>query len=131
MTEQISDIYKEACKRNVQFKTKVGTINVPDLWNISLTDLNELTMARAKQLREREELSFLKAPSKKDTEEELQFLILKSVIEDRLADKEALEHELWVKKRKEQLLSLMEGKKLDALKELPLEELEKELNKLG
>lgn len=128
----MSDIYKRASQLSLRFNTPQGLLSVDDLWRIPLqsikgnTSLDEISKALNKQLKSSDEdFSLIDSTKKTDSKIQLQFDIVKDVIETRLAERDIKAREKSEAERKQKILSIIADKKDKQLLDMPLEELEK------
>lgn len=129
----MENLFERASKYKLRFKTDGrpnGQISVEDLWDLSLEALDKLAKALNKQKKESEEESFIKKPSKASTLLNLQFDIVKHVIEVKLVEEEEAKTRAQKAAKKAQLLDLIGRKELQSLENKSIEELTKELEAL-
>jgi hypothetical protein len=124
------NIFEQATRSKIRFISPKGIITTEDLWDLSLLSLNSLAKALYRTVKESEEISFIDAKSKADTETELRFSIVKSIIDTKLTEKEFQRLATVAADRKKLLLSILESKQQDALQGMSQEELLKELEAL-
>lgn len=131
------NIFERAARTKLRFASAVGNLNTEQLWDLPLTtkgnrvSLDNLAKSVNRDLKEVEEESFVETPSKSDSEMRLRLDILKYIIADKLARKEAADKRAEKAAEKDKLLRLLERKQEAALEELSAEELEARLAALG
>lgn len=128
MEERQVNIFEQATRKALRFRTKVGLITTEDLWGLSLPALDQVAKDVRRQLRDTEE-SFIEE-NKKDANVELAFDVVRHVITSKLAERD---ERLRAKERAEQrqrLLSILERKQDAALEAKTIEEIQKELDAL-
>ena len=106
-----------------------GMISCEDLWDLSLDDLDRLAIDLKKTLDERE-VSFIKTPRVSNTDDQLRFNIVKSVIDVKLQEKEIKEDRVKKEAEKVRIQALIAEKENEKLKDTSLEELKKKLMEL-
>lgn len=127
------NIFERAARTKLRFSSVVGDLSTEQLWDLPLTakgsrvSLDNLAKAVNRELKSSEEESFVETPSKADSEMRLRLDILKHIIADKLARKEAADKRAEKAAEKEKLLRLLERKQEEALEELSAEELEARL----
>jgi hypothetical protein len=126
----MENLFERASKYKLRFKMTNGQLSVEDLWDLSLEYLDKLAKALNKQKKESEEESFIKKPSKASTLLNLQFDIVKHVIEVKLVEEEEAKTRAQKAAKKAQLLELIGRKELQSLESKSIEELTKELETL-
>lgn len=123
-------MFQQAARLKLRFKTSKGLVTVEDLFDFPLTALDALAKTLRKRVQDNNLESFIAPHQKKDKVLELQFEIVKHIITTRLAEVEAAENAELKRQKRAKIISLIEDKKDDALKESSLEELTALLNNL-
>lgn len=121
-------IFKKATRQRTRFNTQRGQLTVEDLWQLSLEELNSIAMRVNKDLKDESEESFISEVTPASTELKLKLEILKSIIDTRLAEREASQNRIKTEQRKARIREMLAKKDDEALGELSREELEAELN---
>ena len=116
-------IYKRALKKGLRFKSTLGILNTEDLFNLTLEQLDNIAIQVNKQLKEKEEGSFIKSKTTETTDLTLRLDILKDVIETKLADKEIAEKAAATRARNERIKELIAQKQDSELADKDIEEL--------
>jgi len=132
------DIFEQASRQALRFPSPVGHLTTEQLWDLPLTGQTEGranldSMARAfhSELKSLEEVSFVDVrPNPRKAELELQFEIVKHIIDVKLAERDAAKRAVEARERKELLLATLASKQKDALAAMSEEELKAELGKL-
>jgi hypothetical protein len=121
------NIFEEASRKKLRFSVPKGTMNVEDLWDLSLEDLDNIAKGINRQLKAADEESFITTRSKENTIENLRFDVILHVITVKMAEvsKKKLAKER--SEKRAQLKELIEKKLRSAQEEKSIEELEKEL----
>lgn len=122
-------IFAQATKNKLRFKVSNGILSTEDLWDLSLVTLNDLARALSKELKNAEE-SFIEEKSPTDKTLELKFNVVKSIIDDKLADRNAAREKSLKQARRRELLSILNEKDTESLRAKTREELLTELENL-
>lgn len=123
-------MFEKASKLKLRFSTTRGAITTEDLWDLPLTSANGVSLdgiakALNKQVKESEEESFVVAKSNKSSILELQFEIVKHIINVRLDENARRKDLAAAKAQKEKILSVIEAKQDEELLGKSLDELKK------
>ena len=124
------DLFQEATRLKLRYQTSKGSINTEDLWELSLTSLNDLAKELNKQCRELEEESFIDEKSSNDKRLEIAFELVKYIIRYKLNEKNNQQIEKERLTKKEQLISLLRTKEEQELTQLSMEQIKEMLNNL-
>lgn len=119
--------FQQATRVKLRFQTDKGPLTVEQIWDLPLTTLDMMAVAIEETL-DKSTKSFL---TKKDEEQALRFEILKTVIEVRVKEHEDAANSKAIAEKKQTLLQLIDEKKADSLKNMSIEDLQKELEKLA
>jgi hypothetical protein len=121
------DIFEIASKKKTRFATTRGVLASEDLWALSLENLDSMARALNKQIKDLDEESFINKKSTASTELNLQFAIIKRVIEVKLeeADKKKLAKER--SEKRAQLTELIGKAEQSELEKKSISELRAEL----
>jgi hypothetical protein len=123
-------MYKKALRTKLRFSTTKGKLTTEDLFDLSLTDLNNLAIALDKKLSETPRKSFISDIAPDTQEDELRFNIVKDVITLKLAERNAAQNAKEKAAEKAQLLEILHRKKNEALENLSVAEIEAKLASL-
>ena len=126
----MNEMFINASRLKLRFKTSVGSLLIEDLWDVTLESLNTLAKSLNKELKEAQEESFIGTKSKANAILELKFEIVKFVIKVKLEEAETKKNAAEKKAIKEKIMELINRKKDEALSSKSIEELEAELNTL-
>ena len=124
MTEQIN-LFETASKQKLRFQTAKGLLNTEDLWDLSLTTLNDLAKSLSKQVKEAGEENFIEVKSSANEKLETMFEIVKHIIKVKLTERETLKVAKENAIKKAEILELIHQKKNESLASMPVEELER------
>lgn len=128
-------MFEKASRLKLRFDTPAGVLSVEDLWDLPLTsraghaNLDDIAKDLSRQVSSQEE-SFVEKPAPKKKGLDLAFEIVKHVIKIRLEERDALKAAEAKKARKTKILEIMARKQDQALEEMDMADLEKELEGL-
>jgi hypothetical protein len=118
----MSDLFKIAVKNKYRFIDK-GVQTVEDLWDLSVEELDKIYKTlKTKQKGEAEE-SLLATTSKEDKELNNKIEIIKTIVADKLSDKEKSIKAAERRAKNRRILEIMADKQEDELKSKSLDEL--------
>jgi hypothetical protein len=118
----MSDLFKIAVKNKYRFTYK-GVQTVEDLWDLSVEELDKIYKTlKTKQKSEAEE-SLLATTSKEDKELNNKIEIIKTIVADKLSDKEKSIKAAERRAKNRRILEIMADKQEDELKSKSLDEL--------
>lgn len=120
-------IFERATRNKIRFVSNKGLLSTEDLFDLSLTSLDNIAKSVNKQIKAESEESFIEQKSRASSELELQLDILKFIIADKLATQEANRKRAETNAKKSQIEDIILRKKSKELEDLPVEELEKML----
>lgn len=123
-------MYKKALRAKLRFSTTKGKLTTEDLFDLSLTDLNNLAIALDKKLSETPRKSFISDIAPDTQEDELRFNIVKDVINLKLAERNAAQNAKAKAAEKAQLLEILHRKQNEALENLSVAEIEAKIAEL-
>jgi len=122
-------LFEVATREKLRFPFK-GLISVEDLWDLSLTNLDEVFKSlKAKEKRVNEE-SLLSSKTKEDTILDVQIEIVKHIFQTKKEEAAAKLLEKENKEKVQKLLRIKEQKENQALMDMSLEDIDKEIAKL-
>jgi len=143
------DLFERAARRRLRFPTQGGIFSVEDLFQLDLVSsrTNKPSLDRLaievhrelktyeevhRELKTYEEISFVETtkPNERKTELQLQFDILKYIIEAKKAEALAAENREKKRQLKNQLIEALASKQDDAIKSMSAEEIQAKLNEL-
>ena len=125
----MNKMFEYATRNKLRFPFK-GSISVEDLWDLSLANLDEVFKALNARVKKVNEESLLSSKSKEDEVLEVQIEIVKYIFltKKEEADAKVLEREK--KEKLQKLLRIKEQKQNQALMDMSLDDLDKEIAKL-
>lgn len=126
----MDNIFEYASRKQLRFQVAKGNLNTEDLWDLSLESLDLIAKAINKKLKESDEESFINKKTTANTELNVQFEIVKHIIDVKLAeaDRKKLAKDRAAKRA--QLLDFIGKKELTALESKSLDDLRAELAQL-
>lgn len=123
-------IFEYATRNKVRFPYK-GSISVEDLWDLSVTDLDQIFKTLNAKLKQSQEESLLDIKTKEKKVLDIQIAIVRYIVSVKLEEKEARKKEAAKKEQKQKIMSIIAEKKEEALKNNSIEELQKMLDELN
>ena len=128
-------MFEKASKMKLRFVSKRGYLSTEDLWDIPLTDgadlsLDNLAKALNREMKLREEESFVVQKSSADSTLELKLDIVKHIIQVKLKDMKNAEDKVINTTKIQKLQSAIMRKESESLENQSLAELMKKLKKL-
>ena len=129
------EMFEQALRNKFRFSTVKGEVSTEDLWDMPLTsrnnfDLDTVAISLAKQVSETSEMSFVKTTTTASKLLKDKLEVVKYVITTKMAEAEAKESAKVKETEREFLKSVLQEKKVDAVKGLSVEELEARLAQL-
>lgn len=123
-------MFKKASKLKLRFATTKGHVTTEDLWDLPLTNLDDLVKDLNKAVKEGGEESFITKRSRVSTILDLKFSIIKQIIKDKLEEAERKENETANKTKKDKILEIIEDKENEGLRDESIATLKKMAKKL-
>ena len=130
------DMFERASRLRLRFETPRGLLSVEDLWllplesKISNPNLDDIARFYFRQLESKENVSFVRKEDKTDETTQLQFDVVKYVIDVRLEEADKAKKEADTAARKQKLLAIIADKEDEGLKGKSIEELMELVNQL-
>lgn len=107
-----------------------GSIQVEDLWDLSLTSLDGIFKSLNSQIKHSQEESLLETRNKEDEETLTKIEIVKHVVSVKLAENEKRKKAKERKEQRAKIMEIMSNKQDESLQNKSLEELSAMLNEL-
>jgi len=123
-------MFEKATRMKLRFTTEKGYVSVEDIWDMPLTQLDELAKSLNKKLKESAEESFIKVKSNDDKVIALEFEIVKHVISVKLDETDKAIKARANKEQRDRLLNKLAEKQDAELDDLSTEEIKKMIKKL-
>jgi hypothetical protein len=123
-------MFELASRKKLTFNVAKGVISVDDLWDLSLESLDDIAKKLHKEIKEADEVSFIKTSTNTNQLTELRFNIVKRVIEVKLEEAELRKDRKAKSERKAAILKILATKQDEALQAKSTDELLKELEDL-
>lgn len=127
MSNSIDNQFIRASRKKLRFITNKGSLQVEDLWDLSLTSLDLLAVDLDEKVQKLGRKSFLTATVRDTNDLQLQFDLVKFVIDTKVAEKEAAKERDSKEARKSFLKDLLEKKQLNALEGLSEAEIQAQI----
>lgn len=121
------DIYKNASKQKLRFKTSKGNLSTEQLWDLSLNELDALAVSLEEETDKTAKKSFLTETSTKNQTAKLRFDIVLDVLETKVKARDTALKAAETKARNQKIMSLIQDKEDESLKEKSVDELKKML----
>ena len=115
-------MFEQAARLKLRFNHK-GMCSVEDLWDISLTSLDEIFKGLNKQIKLTNEESLLTTKSKMTKILILRMNIVKYIVKVRLKEQIEKESDLKRSEKKQEILGVIKDKQSEGLKNMPLDDL--------
>lgn len=126
----MDNIFEKAAKQKLRFETSKGLLATEDLFDLSLNSLDTLAKATNKKLKEESEESFITTKTTKNTENELKLELLKYVIEYKINLAERSKARADRRAELEVLETLVREKKVEAVKSMSIDDIQKKILEL-
>ena len=123
-------MFEFATKTKMRFPFK-GMISVEDLWDLNVRDLDTVFKTLNAQVKKSQEESLLATKSKEDEILSVQIEIVKHIVNVKLAEAEAKQHNKALKEQKQKIMEILSAKQDEALQNKSVEELKAMLEELG
>ena len=117
------NIFEQAVRLKLRFSTSKGVCSTEDLFDMKLEPLDKLAQAFHKRLQDGCSISFITTVNPEDKMNQLQFDIVKYVIDLKLAAIETQKAAVARKAQKQEILGLINTKKSEAMAGKSIEEL--------
>jgi hypothetical protein len=124
-------MFEKALKQKLRFDTSKGSISTEDLWDLSLASLNEIAKEVNKKIKASEEESFIDTKTTTSTKDQLKLEVLKFVIADKIATRDAYKARAEKQAQVAKIKSLIANKADEQLANASLEELSAMLAQVG
>lgn len=122
-------MFEKASRLKLRFETSKGLVTVEDLWDLPLSsstgkaNLDDVARSLHNQLKNEEDISFVKPETKDNMPMKLGFEIVKHIISVKLSEKSAREQVEANREKKQKIMSIIEQKQDTALSAMSIEEL--------
>lgn len=122
-------MFDTATRLKLRFESNKGLLSVEQVWDLSLTALNEMAKSLSRQVKaaETDEEDFIGTKSNVDSELQLRFDVVKHIIGVKLKERDDSKDAAERKASNQAILELIQRKKQQELEGLSIEELEKRL----
>lgn len=126
----MSNIFEKALREKLRFNIHNGVCATEDLWTLKLTTLNDIAKQLYKTLNDDKDISFISESTKENEIIQLQFDIVKHIIDTKLEEAKAEKDRQENYQTKQKLLEIIAKKKDEKLQDMSIEELEKQVANL-
>lgn len=124
-----TNIFEYATRNKVRFSYK-GLISVEDLWDLSVTELDNIYKELNKRVKQSQEESLLAVKTEVDEKLEAMIAIVKHIVTVKLAEQDAREKAAAKKEQKQKIMAIMAKKQDESLENASMEDLQKMLDAL-
>ena len=130
-------MFEKALRKQYRYPTTVGQVTTEDLWKLPLTSragkpcLDDTAKTINRELKDKEEESFVTASASGNPELQEKLDIVKHVIHTKLEERQAAKVALERKAQKEKIMEIIATKKDQELQDKDVNELEAMLASLG
>lgn len=124
-----TNIFEYATRNKVRFSYK-GLISVEDLWDLSVTELDNIYKELNKRVKQSQEESLLAVKTEVDEKLEAMIAIVKHIVTVKLAEQDAREKAAAKKEQRQKIMAIMAKKQDESLENASMEDLQKMLDAL-
>lgn len=124
------NIFEQATKKQLRFKTTKGIMTTEDLWTMDLPFLDTLARGLYKEQQDKN-VSFIGDTSAEDKVLNLMFDIVKHIIDAKIEEREKAKEEQQNLARRARILEILADKREEGMRNKTEEELLEELKSLG
>jgi hypothetical protein len=124
------NMFEKATKNRLRFESQKGLLSVEDLWGLSLTALDGIARKVNKEIREREEESFISI-CRVSGDNTLRLEILKYIINDKITERDEAKQNAIKEAQVAQLKHILAEKQSEELKNLSAEEIQKKIAEMS
>ncbi|UHS65654.1 hypothetical protein PH4_000048 [Escherichia phage PH4] len=119
-------MFDKATRMKLRFESNKGLLSVEQVWDLSLTALNEMAKGLSRQVKaaETDEEDFIGTKSNVDSELQLRFDVVKHIIGVKLKERDDSREAAERKANNQVILELIQRKKQQELESKSVEELE-------
>ena len=119
-------MFDKATRMKLRFESNKGLLSVEQVWDLSLTALNEMAKSLSRQVKaaETDEEDFIGTKSNVDSELQLRFDVVKHIIGVKLKERDDSRDAAERKANNQVILELIQRKKQQELESKSVEELE-------
>jgi hypothetical protein len=116
--------FKEASRQKLRFQTSKGSLSTEQLWDLSITDLDELAVSLEEQHKNSGKKSFVVAKSEKDKTSKLKFDVVLDILTTKVEEQQAAQEAKEIKEHNKKILGLIADKEEESLKSKSKKQLE-------
>lgn len=123
-------MFEQASRMKLRISTPAGNLSVEDLWELPLSsrtnklNLDDIARSLHQELKNQDDVSFVtEKTSPKQSLLQLQFDIVKHIIDVKLSERNAAVNATKEKEKKDKILKIISEKEEDNLKNLSVDEL--------
>lgn len=116
--------FKLASQQKLRFQTNRGSLSTEQLWDLSLSELDELAVSLETEHKESGKKSFLVTKSIKDKTAKLRFDVVLDILTTKVEEAQALSEAKEIKAHNEKIITLIAEKQDESLKGKSIKQLE-------
>jgi hypothetical protein len=116
--------FQLASKQKLRFQTTKGSLSTEQLWDLSITELDDLAVSLEKEYKDSAKKSFVIKKSEKDKTTKLRFDICLEILDFKVDEQNSLREVAEKKEHNAKIIQLISEKQDDALKGKSIKELE-------
>lgn len=124
-----NNIFEYATRNKFRYPYK-GVLTTEDLWDLDVTDLNEIFKSLRAEEKRSEEESLLAKPSKKDVILATKIAVVKHIVNVKLGDAKRASEEKERADRKQKLMSILANKQDEELMNKSAEEIQQMIDEM-
>lgn len=125
-----TNIFEYATRNKVRFSYK-GLISVEDLWDLSVTELDNIYKELNKRVKQSQEESLLAVKTEVDEKLEVMIAIVKHIVAVKLDEQVIREKAAAKKEQRQKIMAIMAKKQDESLENASMEDLQKMLDELS
>lgn len=125
-----TNIFEYATRNKVRFSYK-GLISVEDLWDLSVTELDNIYKELNKRVKQSQEESLLAVKTEVDEKLEVMIAIVKHIVAVKLDEQVTREKAAAKKEQRQKIMAIMAKKQDESLENASMEDLQKMLDELS
>ncbi len=123
-------LFEIATRKKYRWETEKGILSVEDLWDLKLEQLDKIAVSIYKQLKEAQEISFIKEVSSETEETQNKFNIIKYIIDTKIEEQRKAQDERIRREKKRRIMEIIKRKEEEELLSKSKDELNRLLEEL-
>jgi hypothetical protein len=126
----MNDLFQQASRRKLRFDSSIGQLSTEQLWELNLSQLNDLAVSLSRKVKDVSTESFIQTETKVPKELSLRFEIVKAIIAVKLEEADKAKKSAERKVQRDKLLNALANKQDEKINSMSIKALEKELDAL-